>query len=140
MRRLQDWPTRMDAWIAAHAADAHDYGIWDCALMAASHIDNLTGSSLFAEHYGQYSCAEESAGYLWTLGIDDLKDLAVLVLGEPLATPKMAQRGDVVVFATELGPALGIVDLSGRKILALNPSQTGFVRLPLAVADAAWRV
>ncbi|MEZ0263021.1 MAG: hypothetical protein ACAH80_18595 [Alphaproteobacteria bacterium] len=140
MRRFQDWPTRMDAWMRAHAQDAHAYGSWDCALMAASHIDNLTGSQLFAQHAYQYEHEAAAAHYLITLGAGGLEGLATMVLGQPLPSPKFAQRGDVVTFDTDIGTALGIVDLTGLRIAALNPSKTGFIRLPLALATAAWRV
>ena len=140
MRRFQDWPTRMDAWIKAHAHDAHAYGSWDCALMAASHIDNITGTALFAEHAGQYEGEAAAAHYLVSIGVGGLEGLATRTLGEPLPSRKFAQRGDVVTFETELGTALGIVDLSGLKIACLNPSLQGFTRLPLAMATAVWRV
>lgn len=138
--RFQDWPTRMDLWIKSHGADQHAYGAWDCALMAASHIDNLTGSDLYAQHAGQYGDAPASTEYLLSLGFDGLAGLARDVLGAPLKAASMAQRGDVVIFQTGFGPALGIVDLTGMKILGLNPSNKGFVRLPMALADEAWRV
>ncbi len=140
MKRISNWRSHMDRWVIAHAADRHVYGRWDCALMAASHIDNLTGSSHFAAHVAKYNCAESASAYLASLGIGGLGTLADVTLGAPLKTPKLAHSGDIVLFETDLGPALGIIDLPGTHILGLDPSETGFIRHKRARADAAWRV
>lgn len=140
MRRFQDWQKRMDAWLKAHAQDAHAYGTWDCALMAASHIDTITGTALYDAHAGRYDHEAGAAHYLIELGVGGLDGLARQALGDEIPNRKLAQRGDVVTFETALGLALGVVDLSGTKFVALNPSMTGFIRLPLALATAAWRV
>lgn len=138
-RRLQNWPSLMDDWLREHAKADFAWGKWDCALMAASHIDNIAGSEFYAAHAGKYHDSESAADYLKTLGVPDVGALpAAMICGG--FNPRMAQRGDIVTFNTALGPGLGIVDLSGMKIAALSPSETGFIRLPLRLAVAAWRV
>lgn len=140
MERFEDWPSRMDRWLREKSREEHVYGRWDCALMAASHIDNLTGAGLFSLHFMGYSDAEGASEYLAGLGVDGLAGLAESVLGPAMTNKKKAQRGDIVTFDTLLGPALGIIDLSGLKIVALDPSKIGFIRLPAALSTAAWRV
>jgi hypothetical protein len=140
MRRFENWQTRMDQWVRFHRAQVHEYGIWDCALMAASHLDNVTGSELYVTHQGHYDSAETAAEYLASLGLDGLKGLASSILGSPLPNPKFRHRGDIALFDTRLGPALGVVALSGLHILGLNPDGPGFCAVPLAEASAIWRV
>ena len=140
MSRFQNWPSRMDVFLRAHAGTVFEWGVWDCALMAAAHIDNITGSEFYTDHAGKYHDADSAAAYLASLGVDGLDGLATQILGVSLANKKTAQRGDVVTFDTDLGPALGVVDLSGTKIMGLDPSEAGFIRLPRALATAAWRV
>jgi hypothetical protein len=139
-RRLQNWPTLMHCWLRDNAAQSFAWGRWDCALMAAKHVDCITGTWHQDIHGGKYDDADSAASYLASLGTDGLGGLATQILGAPLANKKMAQRGDVVTFKTTLGPALGIVDLSGMKIIGLDPKETGFIRLPLALSTSAWRV
>ena len=140
MSRFQKWQRRLHQWLHAHARERHGYCIWDCALMSASHLDAITGSEHYVAYAGHYDSADGAADYLASLGVDGLAGLATQILGVPLANKKMAQRGDIVTFDTDLGPALGIVDLSGMKIIGLDPSEAGFIRLPRSLSTAAWRV
>ena len=143
MTRYQDWQSRMDRWRLAHASDKHVFGTWDCALMAASHVDNITGTSIFSAHAEHYDSADSSQTYLQSLGFADLGALATGMLGSPLAKPSFAQRADIVLFSTDIGPALGIIDLAGMSIIALDPKNPGFTppgRLPRGLATIAWRV
>jgi hypothetical protein len=130
----------MDGFLRAHAVAEFGWGVWDCALMAAAHVDNITGSEHYTAHANHYDSADSAAAYLASLGVDGLDGLATQILGDPLANKKMAQRGDIVTFDTDLGPALGVVDLSGMKIIGLDPSESGFIRIPLALSTSAWRV
>ncbi len=100
--------------------------------MAAAHIDNITGSELYAEHAGKYHDAESAAAYLASLGVDRRCRRPSCRHATPLGfNPRMAQRGDVVNFNTDLGPALGVVDLSGTKIIGSRSFGKGFYPLPL---------
>jgi hypothetical protein len=140
MARFQNWPSRMDEFLRAHAVTEFAWGIWDCALMAAAHLDNITGSEHYVTRAGHYDSPDSAADYLTSLGVAGLDGLATQILGDRLVNKKMAQRGDIVTFDTTLGPALGVVDLSGMKIIGLDPSEAGFIRIPLALSTAAWRV
>ncbi len=130
----------MDGFLRAHADAAFVWGVWDCALMAAAHIDALTASELYVEHAGHYDSEAGAAGYLASLGFSGLGALAASVLGSSIDNVRFAQRGDVVSFDTDLGMALGLVSLCGTRIIGLNPSKPGFIRLPRDLAIDAWRV
>ncbi len=138
-RRLQNWPTLMNEFQAQAQEKQMIWGTWDCALMAAGHIDALTGSQIGAQHAGKYDSAETAAAYLATLGVEDLTGLATQILGPPLAATGKAQRGDIVTFKTrDEGTALGIMGYA--YFCALDPSGKGLTRLSPTLITAAWRV
>ncbi len=140
MGRIQDWEIPMLKFFLEAQTKTMQWGSWDCALVSAAHIDNITGTEFYKTHAGKYHSRETAAAYLASIGADGLASLAAMTLGAPLDDVNMAEPGDIGVFDTREGPALGIIDLSGKKIAGINPFGPGFVRFPRSIATAVWRV
>jgi hypothetical protein len=140
IERAQDWQSRMNASLRSAAQRTMEWGVFDCALLSALHIDALCGTQLYDAHSGHYSDRDGANAYLAFIGCTDLPDLATQLLGAPIDYIRKGQRGDIACFPTDQGAALGIVDLSGLKIAGINPSAPGLVRIPLSMASAVWRV
>ncbi len=139
MRRFEDWPLRLDIFLKDAQERTFRWGTWDCALLAAAGVFALTGEDFAAPFRGHYKTARGSVMALNKYGHGDIVATATAFLGQPLSILQKVQRGDVVAFETEYGPALGIVDLSGSQFVAVQEGE-GLVRLPVSLAICGWRV
>lgn len=136
--RFENWPERMADFIAAHRTRPFDWDGWNCCLWSFALVDAITGSGLY-ERYRPFGTSKE-AGMAYIKEIGGIEAEVTRIFGPPLSTPRKAQRGDLILF-TILNdiPALGILALNGRDILALHET-LGLIEIPLARAVAAWRV
>lgn len=138
-QRYEDWPDRLARFFDVAKGKSFSRGSWDCALFACAAGQAMTGFDFGQNFRGQYDDASGADHVLKTIGAGTLQNTVIAVLGDPLPTVLKAQRGDVVLFQTEEGDALGIVDLSGQKFCAVTPKR-GFTQIPLQNATLAWRV
>ena len=102
----------------------------------------MTGKDPMADLRGKYKTKRGAYGLIKKISGGDLADIAcqiAVTLGVEEISPSFAQRGDAVLFETDEGDALGIVDLSGRVIVGLHPER-GIIRLPVTYATRAWRI
>lgn len=136
MTRYADWPIRLDRFLQAASGRPFSWGEWDCALMACEWVRECRGDDPGAAFRGRYTTAIGAARALKRYGAGDLESTATMMLGEPLANPLLAQRGDVVSVDTEDGPALGVC--VGAKVAVVG--KTGLVQMQLRGARKAWRV
>jgi hypothetical protein len=136
--RLQDWPQRLAAHFDAHKDTPFKWGTHDCVLFAAGSVNAMRGGNMAGAYRGAYTTKGQAAKHLKALGVVDVSGLATKALGEPYTSPAFAKRGDVVSLATDLGLALGVVDLSGK--YALAASKDGLVRIPFLRWLQAWEV
>lgn len=134
MRRLPDWPARLDAAIEAARARPFAWGSMDCCLFAADVVHALTGEDHAAAFRGRYASRREAVALLATLG--GLEAVLTSVLGPRLAQARQAQRGDVVLTRTPGGPAVGVC--CGARAAFAAP--TGLTFLPPSAWASAWRV
>lgn len=134
MRRLWDWPRRLASAIEASRAKPFVWGEHDCALFAAGVVHELTGQDFAAEFRGRY---DSHAGAVALLGArGGLEVVVTAALGAPRALPRLAQRGDVVMVDTDLGPALGVC--AGGYAACAGPEGLQFV--PMERWQRAWEV
>lgn len=140
MTRFEDWPIRLDRFLQAASGRPFSWGGHgggsDCALFAADAVQAIRGDDPAAAFRGRYTTAIGAARALKRYGAGDLESTATMMLGEPLANPLLAQRGDVVSVDTEDGPALGVC--VGAKVAVVG--KTGLVQMQLRGARKAWRV
>ncbi len=137
-RRFEDWPERLESFLSAVQGREFKYGSWDCSLFGAEAVLAQTGMDFGAAFRGLYGDASSAREALKTIGKGDLESTVRGFIGDPLESPRRAQRGDLVLFESEDGDALGVVDLSGVQFAVL--STKGVLRLKLDRAKIAWRV
>jgi hypothetical protein len=137
-KRFEDWTERLEYFLWLAQGRAFAWGAWDCSLFGAEGVKALTGDDFGAAFRGQYSDAAGAAQALIEIGEGDLESTVTSFMGPPLSLPAKAQRGDLVLFESGDGPALGIIELTGTHFAAVTTR--GTVRLPRARALQAWRV
>jgi hypothetical protein len=136
LRRLPDWPERWAAYLVAMRPHRFAWGSHDCARFAAGAVQAITGQPATTL---QWSGPADAARLLRRLGT--LADAVGQVLPE-LATPSLAQRGDVVLVRAPVHGGRAV-----RQWLAVAdgphwwvPSATGLASGPMALAHRAWGV
>ncbi len=130
--RREDWPSRLSDFIEAARRRPFSWGRHDCCLFAADWVREATGADPAADWRGRYRSASGARRILRQHFDGDVAAVATAVLGEPLASPLLAQRGDVALVDGALGVVIGAeVALLGEAGLAFHP---------LGTAARAWRV
>ena len=83
----------------------------------------MTGTDIAAEFRGKYSDEATAAAVIKAYAGGGLEELTVKVAvahGMKEVSPKLAQRGDLVLFETALGATLGIVHLNGQRACSVG--------------------
>lgn len=108
-RRIEHWPSALHALIEARKNEPFAWGSHDCCMFAGDCAREIVGVDLFAQYRGEYSTAL-GAARIWSRegGVEALIEKACDAAEFPPVPVLMAQRGDLVLFDTERGPALGI--------------------------------
>jgi hypothetical protein len=143
LKRYEDWPTRLDAFIRRSQPRSFAWGENDCCLFACDAVLEMTGVDLADGLRGNYKAALAARRLIKKFaGVDTLGDLADLIArrkGIREVPPAFAQRGDVVLLTDAFGrEAIGIIGLSGDEILA--PGEQSLAQLPISAATRAWRI
>lgn len=130
--RVEDWPLRLNRTVEAARGRAFQWGKHDCVTWAAEIVLTLTGTDLNLPN--NYRTAKGSMMAMRrTTGSTNMSEAVTYFLGEPMANPKLAQRGDIVLYGTR---SLGVC--VGAQALCL--SETGLEPVPLTDCSTAWRV
>lgn len=131
MKRFEDWPERLVAYVDAHRDTPFVWGENDCATFAAGAVAALTGREIKVP---TVASAADYARFVLRSGA--LRDHATDHLGDPLASPAFAQRGDVVLLMFAGREMLGVC--LGAEAVA--PGDAGVLTVSMSTASAAWRV
>lgn len=130
--RFENWPILLDAEIEAARQKPFVWGEHDCATWAARIVFVLTGRVLDLPK--GYTTARGSAlAMRRKTGTSQIEGAATFFLGEPLASSKVARRGDVVLHGSG---ALGVCIGSSAMCL----SEAGLTAVPMSGCVTAWRV
>jgi hypothetical protein len=132
--RLQGWELRLLDEVTAARVKAFEWGVHDCATWAFDVRRTLTGEDAAKAWRGKYKTEAGAARMLRKLKCQTVEDLAMSILGKPLPTVLLAQRGDILLGGAER--ALGVC--IGSDGLFLQPA--GLVAVPLKSCFSAWRV
>jgi len=132
--RRQDWPLRLNAWLESVRTKRFVWGEHDCALGAADAVLMMTGTDPAAAFRGRYTSKVGAALIIVEHG--GLEAMVTAALGDPLPTPKLARRGDVVLVDSPEGQAIAVV----LGASAAGPGPDGAVFVPMEGWKAAWRV
>ncbi len=134
MPRHPDWPHRLALAIAAARSTPFAWSLHDCPTFAFGTRRALTGENAAALWRGRYRSYRGGLRQMRRLGWSSLAAMGDALLGQPLATPLLAQRGDIVLSAD--GHGFGIC--LGATAVGMAPA--GLITLPLATCTRAWRV
>lgn len=128
--RLPDWEERLAHLTHEAQSRRFAWGVFDCCTFAAEAVEAITGSKPVEVTWRSWreavQVARERGG---------LREAVTNLFGSPLASPRLAQRGDIVLIDSLL-PALGVVVGAS----ALVPLQAGVQRIPPGDWVAAWRI
>lgn len=138
--RYSDWPERLTRFLAGCQSRQFAYGSFDCCLFVADAVLAMTGADIAAEFRGRYRSRREAftlaENYAGKRSIRALIEKALAQL--PEVPVLCAQRGDPMLIRRGSDYSLGLIDLSGQRIV--KPAASGFVTFPLTHAVCAWRV
>lgn len=129
--RYQNWPARLAEFVAAARARPFVWSEHDCAVFARDWIEQATGARVFEV---PYTDVHSAARFIAEQG--GMLAAATRYLGEPLARPMGAQRGDVALVQDGERLVLGVV--LGEFVAV--PGESGLQMAPRAAITAAWRV
>ena len=132
--RVPHWEQVLAKALSQARARPFIWGQHDCATWAFDLHRDLTGGADHAALWrGRYSTPIGCGRVLRKLGWKTLEEGGRALLGAPLADPRLAQRGDLVLGGDP--EAFGVV--TGGKAAFVAPE--GLVRVPLATCRLAWR-
>ena len=135
-RRRHDWPERLADAIRVARGRSFAWGQHDCALFAFDCYAAITGEDLTIPFRGHYTTPLGAARALKRhRGVSTVWDLVASILG-PDRSSVLAQRGDMVLLDTELGPTLGVC-LGARSAFV---GKDGLVYAPTVNAKRSWQV
>lgn len=135
MPRIEHWERHLAEAIAIAQARTFAWGLHDCPTFAFETRQRLTGGADVAALWrGRYSTARGGLRVMRRLGWDTLETMGHALLGAPLASIHLAQRGDLVL--AEGGTGFGVC--LGARAFGMAPE--GLVSLPLDACRLAWRV
>ena len=134
--------SRIPGWegILAEAIDAardrpFRWGRHDCAIWAFDLRRAIAGGHDVAALWrGRYTTARGAVRVMRRLGWQSLEAAGRDLLGEPLPSLHLAQRGDLVLADTGLGFGVCL----GARAAGIAPS--GLVLVPISACALAWRV
>lgn len=132
--RLPDWETRLVDAIEAARGRPFCWGSHDCATWVAEVRRALTGIDAAASWRGSYATETGARRAIRKHGHASMQDWVSAEVGQPLAAPLAAQRGDIVLDGETA--ALGIC--VGAEVAFVT--QDGLTFLPITCAAMAWRV
>lgn len=129
------WERRLVEAIEAARNQPFRWGRHDCATFAFDLRRDIAGGyDVAALWRGRYTTARGAVLVMRRLGWTSLEAAGRALLGEPLATVHLAQRGDLVLANTGLGFGVCL----GARAAGIAPS--GLVLVPLSACALAWRV
>lgn len=133
-RKTSQWEVRLQDCIKDAHGRPFAWGTHDCLTWAADVMAALTQTPSLADQWrGTYKTARGAAGVLRRRGHASYAEAVTAHLGPALATPALAQRGDVVAGPEgEIGICIGYqAAFIGLEGVALRP---------IPDCAAAWRV
>lgn len=138
LRRREDWPEKLNAYIGTCWERPFEWGRFDCAIFAAGAVEAMTGEDPMAWARGRYASREEAEALI-PGGVAAMAGKAARDNGWTEIPAGLAQRGDLAIVRTPEGPAFGIV-FPGQPKVAAAARGGGVALLPLGEILKAWRV
>ena len=135
MPRIDHWELCLAAAVEAARDRPFAWGVHDCATFAFNLRRDLTGGDdVTALWRGRYRTARGAVRVMRRLGWSSLAAAGRDLLGEPLPSVHLAQRGDLVLSDTGLGFGVCL----GARAAGIAPE--GLILVSLSSCALAWRV
>jgi len=135
--RAQDWPERLRLFLETRESAPFDWTSNNCCLFAADWVRELTGTDPAKKYRGQVKTEEEAKAFLAKKGgVLGLIKRTAKVRGWAEVPRHYAQRGDLVLFDSPRGKALGLC--AGPTFAAAAPE--GLTHYDMTHALRAWRI
>lgn len=132
--KQQGWENRLFTAIEEARLHPFTWGSHDCATWAFDlRRDLIGGEDIAAQWRSRYATALGAQRVMRRLGWKTLEDMGRALLGDPLVTPLLAQRGDILLGGDN--PAFGVC--VGARGAFLAP--VGLTLLPLVSCRLGWR-
>ena len=142
MQRNPDWERSLHAVLVNRAKEPFAWGTHDCALFACDCILAMTGIDAAAWFRGKYrnhnGARRIIRKFTGGFGLESLADTIARQHRVHEVPVTKAQRGDLLLLDSPLGPTLGIVSLDGFRAYAASPH--GLEEFPVLHARRAWRI
>lgn len=136
MRRAEDWPERLAAYLDARRERAWERGIHDCGGFVRGWLIEATGYDPFRV-IGEYYGRDQAVALLRSYGgLEKVLDHIAAADGIEEIHPKFARRGDVGL-ARDVEEGVGIIVQGG---LAIAEEVGGWSVLPRNYIVRAWRI
>jgi hypothetical protein len=137
LQRLPDWPERLVAFFAEREEAPFAWGTNDCITFAAAVVHAITGRQLLE---GLQPWNDEGSAAQRLAEAQGMVAAIRSRLGPPLPTPRLAQRGDVLlVRAQREGKRVRFVAVCDADRWA-GPHRGGLGRGAMAQACMAWGI
>lgn len=133
MTRLPQWESRLAEWVEHNRTRSFEWGQFDCALMAASCAEAITGTHPAPDLIGTYYTA--LGAYRVILENDGLDGICDARL-DGRVNPKRSRRGDIIMAQLDRKQCLG-VDL-GQSVLLIDERPVDVSKRGLNIIKA-WR-
>lgn len=135
MHKQNGWEKILNDHILENLNKPQQWGEMDCCLFACNWIKKCSGIDPMKKFRGKYKTKTGAYKQIKKFG-NDLEETSTHIandLGLESKAIFMAKRGDVALVPGGDGPALGIVDLSGTRIVVHGEKGISFVYLKDAI-------
>lgn len=138
MTRIEGWERRLNAVIDGVAGREFEWGVSDCATLAADAVIACTGIDPLGSFRGAYRDAESLQALCLQAadGFTEFVEWRLVESGASRVAPGLAQRGDIAVAVHEGNLVVGVV-MIGCIVTRVG---IGTARLPIAAGQVAWRI
>lgn len=137
MIRREDWPVRLAKFMDDAQAREFVWGEWDCCLMAANAMQEITGVDPVPAYRGKYKTKRGALKLIAAHGgFENFMDEIAAENACQKVPALSAQRGDAVLLMLPDMPALGIC--LGRHAAYAAP--LGLTLVPMDASMICWRV
>jgi len=110
MERLPNWELAFNEHFAQVKDKKFSWKDFNCCHLAAGFVKAITGVDKFKPYKGKFRTERGAYRLIKKLGFNNLYELLVHELGEPVVTPHY-QRGDVVMYGDTCGVCLGQISV-----------------------------
>jgi len=135
-KKNENWENKLNEYIESVRLIPFRWGQHDCVTFVCGGILSMTGMDLFAGHDGTYRSKSGATRLVKKLAGPSACLVDAVNLYLPGVDVKLAQRGDVVIFASGLGLCYGLNSF----FISDNNLQPGLVTVPTLSCPRAWRV